>query len=559
VPLQSLRPTPPRISGLPLRALAKVARGRVGALAIQRVLRAELGIDELASLPDELRGKLPLDVRPLQARPPRAPHDAKLGSPSVSWSGSCDVYTAAYRDKKHTPLETTQRALAAARTLAAHKPSVGPIFAYADASARREAEEATARYQTGNPRGPFDGVPIAVKEMFFIRGLPCQSGATFTDASPQRADGTLVERLRAEGAVILGTTHMTEYGMTPTGASSKRIMPRNPHATDCIAGGSSTGSAVAVATGLVPMAVGADGGGSIRTPSAINGVFGIKPTWGRISRFGVTAADTVSHAGPIGASSVDLARMLEACGGPDEKDPETLHGAPLARGSLVRALGRGVSGLTIAVCRSEWADASDAVARAGKEALAALEKEGAELVDVDLALAKRAPAIGYVTIAVEARAALRTEWRDHADDMSHDLQISFAALDAFTAPEYLDAQRLRVGLRRELAAMFQKVDLLALPTVVATAARVTDAEMQSGFLDAKLIERLCRFAFLANLSGLPAASAPVGRDAEGRPIGLQLVGDAWDEATVLAALAHLERTEAACAERPRVSVKIVET
>ena len=142
-------------------------------------------------------------------------------------------------------------------------------------------------------------------------------------------------------------------------------------------------------------------------------------------------------------------------------------------------------------------------------------------------------------------------------DMSDDLQISFSALEAFSALEYADAQRLRAGLRRELAKMFGRIDLLALPSVVSTASRVTDSEMQSGFLDAKLLDGLCRFAFLGNLTGLPAASAPVGKDARGLPIGLQLIGDAWDEATVLAALAHLERIGAARAERPEVAVDIL--
>lgn len=176
------------------------------------------------------------------------------------------------------------------------------------------------------------------------------------------------------------------------------------------------------------------------------------------------------------------------------------------------------------------------------------------LVPVDLALARYAPAVGYVTISVESRAGLRSEWREHASEMSDDLQLTFAVTDAFSAVEYLDAQRVRAGLRAELARMFLGVDLLALPSTVATAARVTEKEMASGFLDAKVIDGLCRFSFLGNLTGLPALSAPVGSDGAGRPIGLQLVGDAWDEATVLAAAAHLERIGAARVDRPGVSV-----
>ena len=350
---------------------------------------------------------------------------------------------------------------------------------------------------------------------------------------------------------------MTELGMTPSGANAKRVMPRNPHHLGRLAGGSSTGSGVAVATGLVPFALGVDGGGSIRIPSAMNGVFGIKPTWGRVSRAGDASGQSVAHVGPIACSTVDLALALEAMSGRDEADPQTLAAPHRAERSFVDALGRGVAGLVIGVPEAEWRDASEPVQRAGRAALAALVKEGAELVAVDIPLAKRAAPMGVVIIACETRALFKQEWREHAGDMSEDLQVSFAALDAFTAVEYLETCRLRTGLRHEMANVFQHVDLVALPSTVTTAPAANETDMRTGFLDAKVIDALCRFAFLANLTGLPAASAPVGCDDAELPIGLQLVGDAWDEATVLAACAHLERIGVAAARRPGVTAKIV--
>ena len=389
-----------------------------------------------------------------------------------------------------------------------------------------------------------------------MRGMPCKRGTAFHDAAPQSRDGTSVARVRAAGAITIGTTPMTEYGMTPNGANAKRVMPRNPHGLDRLAGGSSTGSGVAVATGLVPFALGADGGGSIRIPSAINGVFGIKPTWGRVSRSGDTSGGTVAHVGPLACSTVNLAYALEAMSGLDGNDPQTFAAPARAQGSFIAALGRGVRGMVIGVPEAEWADASEPVQRAGRAALDALEKEGAKLVPVKLELAKHASAIGVVVIACEARAALRKEWRDNADDMGDDLQVSFAALDAFTAVEYLETCRLRTGLRREMAHAFEQVDLVAMPSTVAAAAKVSDTDMRTGFLDTKVIDGLCRFMFMGNLTGLPAASAPVGCDAQGLPVGLQLVGDAWDEATVLAAAAHLERIGVAVPRRPRVTARI---
>jgi aspartyl-tRNA(Asn)/glutamyl-tRNA(Gln) amidotransferase subunit A len=187
----------------------------------------------------------------------------------------------------------------------------------------------------------------------------------------------------------------------------------------------------------------------------------------------------------------------------------------------------------------------------------ALEKEGAILVPVRLELARHAPALGYLSIGLETRAILRDDWATNADDMGVDLQVTMGVLGEVGALDYVDAQRLRNGLRRELATMFKDVDLLALPSTVETAALATEREMASGFVDAKVLGNLCRFMFLANLTGLPASSSPVGLDASRLPIGFQLVGDAFDEATVLAATAHLERLGVARAERPRVSVEIL--
>jgi aspartyl-tRNA(Asn)/glutamyl-tRNA(Gln) amidotransferase subunit A len=546
-------PHSPRLSGFALAAAARFVRSPIGATALSSLLRKELKVGELRALPEELRGTLPIDARPMAGRPPRVVSHAELAPPPTPWSGSSASIADAYRAGRTTPEELVEKALTQARSLAARSPPMGPLMAYGDDEARAAAKAATARLRSGNTLGPFDGIPTAIKEELSVRGFPWTRGTDVGDPAPRDVDATAVARLRAAGAVILGITPMTEYGLTPTGINPKRTMPRNPHRTSCIPGGSSTGSAVAVATGLVPFALGADGGGSIRTPAALNGVFGIKPTWGRISRFGGSDG-SVAHVGPIASSTLDLARFIDATSGPDPLDSETREAPP--PGGLERAIGRGVRGLVIGVLEDEFQDATPEVAKACRTALDALVREGARIVRVATPLARFAPAIGYVTIAVEARAILSRVWREHAADLSPDLQLTFATLDALTAPELLDAQRLRAGLRSEVARLFEEVDLLALPTTVATAGEVTDAESKSGLVDTRLLDGLCRFAFLANLTGLPAGTAPIARDTNGLPIGLQLVGDAWDEATVLAALAHLERIEAAQVKRPAVAVDL---
>lgn len=548
-------PASPRLSGAPLRRLAQFARTSVGGVALQRILRAELRIDALAGLPESARGDVPLDMRPVAGRAPRAGSGEELAAPPRPWSETTSSYVERYREGSLTPRQAVEKALEEARRLARLSPSVGPLCDYADAGALEAADRATERWKQGKPIGPLDGVPYAVKEQTAVKGMPRRGGTAFLDPSPQPEDATCVSRLWEAGAIVIGMTPMTEFGMTPNGANSKRAMPRNPHATDHIAGGSSTGSGVAVATGLVPFAIGADGGGSIRIPSALNGVFGIKPTWGRVSRYGDISTGSVAHVGPLAGSVLDLARSLELMSGHDPRDTQTWLAPPREAGSFVRGVGRGVRGMVIGVEEGEWAAASEPVQRAGREALAALEREGAKLVPVTLDLARHAPAIGYVTIACEARAALRASWREHWQEMGDDLVVSFSSLDAFGAVEYLETQRLRAGLRRELARAFERIDLLAMPSVVAPAAAVSERDMSTGFLDTTVIDGLCRFAFLCNLTGLPALSAPVGCDIFGLPLGLQLIGDAWDEATVFAAAAHLERIGAAGARRPRVTVR----
>jgi Asp-tRNA(Asn)/Glu-tRNA(Gln) amidotransferase A subunit family amidase len=535
----------------------------MGAATVYHILRADLRIDRLAELADARRGEFPVDTVPIQARPPRGAAFTAGGEgerhalpASGPWPVTSEVLTRAYRTRDVTPLAVTKRAIAGARELGERRPSVGPILDFCEADAMRDAELSTARYGEGRAKGPIDGVPVVIKEEMSVRGLPRRSGTRFVDPAPCAEDGTVVARLRAAGAIVLGTTHMTEYGMTPTGVNPHRTMPRNPHATDRFAGGSSTGSGVAVATGVAPISVGCDGGGSIRTPAAINGVFGIKPTWGRVSRFGDTAAGSVSHVGPLGASSIDLARILEVIAGPDPKDAQTLGQQHL--GALIQALRRGVRGMVIGLPEAEWREADTTVATACREALRALEREGAEIVPVEIELLPYAPAIGMGVIGVEALASLRAEWRDHADEMSHDLQISLSALGRMSATEYGDAMRLRAGLRQDVAEAFRRIDLLALPTHPRTAARVTDDEMKTGFVDSSVLGALCRYVFLANLTGLPALSCPVGLDPDGLPIGLQFVGDAWDEATMLAASAHLERLGVSRAMRPGVAIDVLD-
>lgn len=547
-------PRTPRISGAALRALRLAVKAAPVRKLLHAIASKELGTGELTALEPELRSEMPATARPLVARASHARPTQGLASPTGA-PPTCSSLHARYRARETTPTAIFERTVVEARALERRTPSMGPMLAIDEDEARRAAEEATQRFAAGAPRGLLDGVPVTIKEQTDVRGLATRLGMLAAPDAPALADATVVARLRAAGAVVLGHTVMTEYGMNPIGYNPHRTMPRNPHSTGHVAGGSSTGAAVSAAVGLVPVAVGADGGGSIRTPSALCGIFGMKPTFGRVPRTGDQFGGTVNHLGPLGRSTADLAIFLDAVSGADDGD-ELTSWVPKSDLPARDGLGRGVKGLRIGVDEGEWAEASAAVAQRGKEALAALEKEGAVLVTIRGELLRHAPAIGYQSISLEARAGLLGELRYTPERLGDDLMILVATVGEQAADAYVDAQRLRATLRAEVARHLRDVDVLALPTTGATATAASDAEMRGGFLDPPVLDSLCRFAFLGNLTGLPAATAPVGRDAAGLPIGLQILGDAWDEACVLQVLAHLERMGVARAERPAVWVDI---
>ncbi len=549
---------PPRIRGAALRAARVAAETPASSALIREIMKRGLGIDALPGLPESMRGDVPIDAEPLRARAfVERPH-APAPAPSSAWPHAAAAYAAAYREGKTTPRVVAERAIAALAELARRRPSMNILVASDAALTLAEADAATARIAGGAARGSLDGVPFLVKDEFDVAGFATTLGSRCAGATRVDRDSTVVERLRAAGAVFAGKTVLTVWGMSPIGGNVNQAMPHNAHDATRAPGGSSTGSAVGVALGVAPLAAGGDGGGSIRIPSSLNGVFGIKPTFGRVSRAGDGFKGSVAHAGPIGASTWDLALFLDAvASASDPLDDITAWAPPPPQGGFGSRLGAGVRGLRIGIDDEAWSLADADVAAAGRAALAALEKEGAELVRMTLPLAKHAAGIGYLTIAPESLAAHRAEWLGQRDKIGDDVRLAFAVTAGFSALEQLDAQRLRSGLRREVAEALSRVDVLALPTTAITAPPYTEDDAKSSFSDAGAIDGLCRYCFLGNLTGLPAATAPVGVDASGLPIGLQIIGDAWDEAGVLAVLAHLERTEVARARRPKGAIDLL--
>ncbi|HEX9298169.1 MAG TPA: amidase [Polyangiaceae bacterium] len=550
----------PRLSGSAL-TLARLAAENPATNGLMRdALKRMLGVDDLAQLPESLRGHLPMDCRPIRARVDTRPRKGDLPPPSGSnWPPRASAYVAAYRTGRTTPLRVAERALSELTRLAELRPTMNVVAAMNRELTLGDAEASTRRYAQGSPLGPLDGVPLLVKDQHDVAGLPTSIGSPSRADVPARRDATVVARLREAGAIVLGKSVLTEWGLSSIGANVHVRMPHNPFDPNRAAGGSSTGSAVGVALGLGPLATAGDGGGSIRVPASLNGIFGLKPTFGRISRAGDRFHDSVAVLGPLAVSTVDLALFLDTvASAPDPEDEVTAWAPPgSAPHAFASSLTMDVRGLCIGIEEGEWADASPDLARAAQDALRALEARGAVLRSVKIALAVEAAKIGYLTIGSEGLANSRGEWLAERGRLGDDLRLSLGALAGISALEYLDAQRLRQMLRLQVAETMQTADVLALPCTATSAPRYTERDAASSFTDPKALDGLCRFVFLANLTGLPAASAPVGSDGSGLPVGLQIVGDAWDESTVLGILAELERQQVASVRRSPHAVDLL--
>jgi aspartyl-tRNA(Asn)/glutamyl-tRNA(Gln) amidotransferase subunit A len=551
----------PRISGAQLRMARIAAESPASSALVRNFLKRALGVERLGQIPESLRADLPLDHRPIRARSelrqPTGQRPLPSSTTGGTWPRRASDFVSAYRAKQTTPSRVAERALEELARFAEQKPTMNVLASSDPDRTRAEAAAATQRYAAGLPLGPLDGVPYLVKDQHDVAGLPTTLGAP-AGQKPADRDATIVARLRDAGAVFLGKTVLTEWGLSPLGANVRFRMPHNPFDATRAAGGSSTGSAVGVALGLCPIATGGDGGGSIRVPASLNGIFGMKGTFGRVSRAGDGFRESVAALGPLGASTEDLAHFLDAVAGAADPRDESSGQAPAPpSGGFLASAGAEVRGLTIGLDEDEWRDASPEIQAAGQSALRTLEQKGIELRKVKVPLAPYAARIGYVSIGCEGIAYQREAWLHRRGEMGEDLRLSFAALSGITALEYLDTQRLRRALALEVADALRTVDALALPCTAGPAPRYDERDAATAFSDPAALDSLCRFAFLANLTGLPAASAPIGADAAGLPMGLQLVGDAWAEATLLALLAELEREEVARVLRPPPGVDLL--
>ena len=452
-------------------------------------------------------------------------------------------------DPRHASLSEAARALAAGEVSSeeltrdclerAHRLNATlNCFVRIDEAGALEAATLADRVRARGKRlGPLHGVPVALKDMFYRPGRETGSGSRLRQGHRGAAEASVLRRLRAAGAVSLGELNMTEFALGPTGHNELHGPCRNPWNPAHIAGGSSSGSGAALAARIAFGTLGSDTAGSIRGPACANGVLGLKPTYGRVSRAGAMRLSwSMDHVGPLARTAEDLARLLAVIAGPDPQDPTaSAHAVP----DYPARLGAGVRGLRIGVPENFFFEELDpAVGTLIEAALAELERQGARRVAVTVPDAGQLTELGRTLMYSEATALHGHFLRTRPEEYSAQVRARAATGIAIPAAAYLEALQLRAPvLRRFVEAVFSRCELLATPTLALAVPTLAATDVRGGPQMWHTIARLVRCVAPFSYLGVPALNVPVGFTADGLPAGLQLVGRPFAEPRLLAAAA----------------------
>ncbi|MFN8053130.1 MAG: Asp-tRNA(Asn)/Glu-tRNA(Gln) amidotransferase subunit GatA [Acidimicrobiales bacterium] len=461
---------------------------------------------------------------------------------------------ASVRSGERSAVEVVEASLAA---IAAADPELHAFNLVIDDEARAAAAEVDRRVAAGEDVGPLAGVPIAIKDNMCTRGIPTTCSSRILDGWRPPYDATVVQRLAASGAILVGKTNMDEFAMGSSTENSAFGPTRNPRDTTRVPGGSSGGSAAAVAAGMVPVSLGSDTGGSIRQPAALCGVVGVKPTYGAVSRFGLVAyASSLDQIGPFANNVADAAVLLEAIAGHDAMDSTSI---PEAFAPVGPHLGDGVAGLRVGLPAEFLGEGIAPDVRRRVEAAAeALAAAGAEVAETSVPSAAYALSAYYIIAPAEAssnlsrfdgvRFGLRvdasttpemydaTRSEGFGAEVKNRIMLGTYALSAgYYDAYYGTAQKVRTLLLRDLAAAYEQFDVLLTPTSPTTAFRIgeiVDDPMTMYLND------ICTIP--TNLAGHPAMSVPFGVGDDGLPVGVQVLAPALGETVMFRVAAVLE-------------------
>jgi aspartyl-tRNA(Asn)/glutamyl-tRNA(Gln) amidotransferase subunit A len=457
------------------------------------------------------------------------------------------------RGKRASAVERTREALARAKKLDA---AIQSFYRFDEEGALAQARAVDEKVARGEEPGPLAGVPVALKDLFVTQGVETTAGSKILEGWIPPYDGTAVARLKQAGAVILGKLSMDEFAMGSSNENSAYGPVKNPWDLSRVPGGSSGGSAAAVAAGLVAATLGTDTGGSIRQPAALTGVTGLKPTYGRVSRYGVVAfASSLDQVGPFGRSAMDCALVLEAIAGHDPLDATSLE-QPVPR--YAEAIAGSAKGLRIGVPEEYFKKTDARVAQPILDAIDALVKAGATRVPIQLPHTDYGIAAYYIVATAEASSNLarydgvryglrvqsdnlgtmyaKTRAAGFGDEVKRRIMLgTYALRSGYYDAYYVRAQKVRTLIRRDFTSAFEKCDVIATPTSPTTAFKL--GEKAADPLEMYLSDV---FTIPCNLAGLPGMSVPCGF-VDGLPVGLQLLGPALGEPVLFRAAGAYQR------------------
>ncbi|WP_037206315.1 amidase [Rhodococcus opacus] len=429
------------------------------------------------------------------------------------------------RTKQVSPLELTEAVLA---RLDEVEPTVSAFATVTADLAVATAKTLTDEIALGTYRGPLHGVPVGVKDLYDTAGIPTMAGSQVLADHVPTTDSAVTAKLSTLGAVMIGKTHTHEFAYGSLTPASRN--PWNPERT---AGGSSGGSAAALASGTIMVGLGTDTGGSIRTPASVCGVVGLKPTYGRVSRRGIFPLSwSLDHAGPLTRTVEDAAIVLSHIAGHDPEDPAS---ADVAVPDYTASLKGDLTGLTIGVPVNYFTEHVDPeVMSITETAIAAMVSAGAHVRPLTIPLASALEPTEISLLAPEASAVHQYLLRERADRYGEEVRTLLEAGELVPATDYIRALRARTRIQHEIRDMFADIDVLIAPSLPTPAVRLDGPVIRwpDGFVEPATAAYV-RFAALGNVTGLPALSVPAGFTTAGLPVGIQIIGRPFEEGTIL--------------------------
>ncbi len=444
---------------------------------------------------------------------------------------SIRTYHQGYLDGRFTPEEVARNVLEAIESSQRDEPKMNIFIAWNADDLLAQARASTDRYQRGVPIGPMDGVPVAVKDEVDMLPFPTTVGTRFLGQAPAKQDSTVVARMRASGALLIGKANMHEIGIGVTGFNPHHGTVRNPRNPRHHTGGSSSGPAAAVAAGFCPVAIGADGGGSIRIPASFCGLVGLKPTYGRVSEFGAAPLTwSMGHLGPLAGSALDAALGYAVLAGPDRRDPNSLHHPPVR---FERITDTELSDVVLGVYWPWFRHAAPEVVRTCEELLEGFKSLGARVQEVTIPALDPARVAHLITISSEMAAALDRYYPAHHQDFALETRTNLALARTFTSRDYLHAQRIRTQTIANFEHALEQASVIVTPATAIPAPPIKPSAETGGESDLTQLSEIMRYAPYSNFTGHPAISFPAGCDSQGLPIGFQAIGKPWQEHVLL--------------------------